>query len=968
MTVIHGFELVWERDIPELKTVAKFFRHLKTGAELLSMENDDENKTFGITFRTLPSDSTGVPHILEHAVLSGSQKYPVKEPFVELLKGSLHTFINAITFADKTVYPVASTNRKDFYNLVDVYLDAVFHPRITPDTLAREGWHYEFDENGTMIFKGVVFNEMKGAYSSPDNVMGRWSQQSVFPDTVYGVDSGGDPAEIPNLTYEQFRTFYETYYHPSNARIWFYGDDDTESRLAFVDNVLQDFERRDVNATIELQAPFEEPRRLVYAYDASAVEDEEEPKALVTVNWVLTDSLDAADLMAFNLMSRVLLNTSAAPLQKALIDSGLGEDVIGGGLSSEYRQPMFSVGLRGVNMDAVNAVEDAILEMLRQIVADGIDPDQIEATVNTYEFRLRELNTGGFPKGLLLLFNSLTTWLHDGDPLAPLAFDQPLQALKDALAANPRYFEGMIQRYLIDNQHRATVLLKPDATHGQQLNAAESTRLQETQAAMNEDDLAKIRADLEQMARYQNTPDSPEALAAIPRLTLDDLDREVKIYPREEHSLGGVKTLYHELHTNGIFYVDVAFDLFSLPQELLPYYSIFEMALVDMGTTTTDFVKLTQRIGQKTGGISASTFVSRAYELDTDVAWAVYRGKATMEHVGDLMDILRETLLDVNLSDRDRLRQILLEAKSGAEASIVPAGHAVARGRLGAHLSLDGWVEDQLDGVENLFFIRRLINDVETDWEGVQAKLLQVRDALLNRNAMLLNVTVDAASYGAAQGHLTAFAEAFPAKPVNRHAWQLPTLPQHEGLTIPAQVNYVAKGGSLYNVGYQPDGSVNVIKRHLSLTHLWNEIRLAGGAYGGGATFDGQNGVFAFWSYRDPNLDRSLGVYDATPDVLRQSVIDDSTLTSAIIGAISELDQPMMPDGKGYQSMLQYWLGITDGLRQQRRDEVLSTTAQDFVAFADALETMLHSADTVVIGSEGKIDGAAASLHKTRLL
>lgn len=967
MTELHGFELVWERDIPELHTRAKLFRHIKTGAELLSMENDDENKVFGVAFRTLPEDSSGVPHILEHAVLSGSKKYPVKEPFVELLKGSLHTFINAITFPDKTVYPVASINRKDFYNLVDVYLDAVFHPNITPDTLKREGWHYEFDEEGNLIFKGVVFNEMKGAYSSPDNVMGRWSQQAIFPDTVYGVDSGGDPSEIPNLTYEQFRAFYDRYYHPSNALIWFYGDDDTESRLALVNSVLKDFDRREINAEIALQPRFEAPRHLVYSYDAAAVEDET-PKALVTVNWLLTDSLDAVELMSLYLMSQVLLGTSAAPLQKALIDSGLGEEVIGGGLQGDLRQTSFSVGLRGVNVENAHEVEHFILAALRQIVQQGIDPDQIEATINTYEFRLRELNTGGYPKGLLLLFSALNTWLYGGDPLASLAFERPLQTIKDAVAQNPRYFEELIQRYLLDNTHRATVLLKPDAEYGQQLREAEAARLDEARAAMTEEDIANIQADVQRLIEYQNTPDSPEALATIPRLTLDDLDREVKVYPCESHQLGGVPTLYHELHTNGIFYVDVAFNLFALPPELLPYYSLFEAALVDMGTTKTDFVKLTQRIGQKTGGISTRTFISHARELNTDVAWAVYRGKATLPHVGDLLDILRETLLEVNLSDRDRLRQILLEQKSSYEAGIIPSGHVVAMSRLAGHLSLDGWADEQLSGIDYLFFLRRILNDLEHNWEDLRAKLETVRDLLLNRQAMLLNVTVDAEGYGTAQPHLAAFAEAFPAKPFEAQTWPFQPTLTPEGLLIPAQVNYVAKGGDLFAAGYQLDGSAIAIKRFISLTHLWNEVRLHGGAYGGGCSFDMQNGVFAFWSYRDPNLDRTLAVYDATPEVLRQIPLDEATLTSTIIGAVSELDKPLMPDAKGFQSLVHHWLGITDALRQQRRDELLSTTAQDFKDFADALAAMLPHADIVVIGSEQQIEQSRVPLQKKRLL
>lgn len=968
MTELHGFELLWERDIPELDTSAKMFRHSRTGAELLSMHNDDENKVFGVTFRTLPNDSTGVPHILEHAVLSGSKKYPVRMPFLEMVKGSLHTFLNAMTYPDKTVYPVASTNRQDFYNLADVYMDAVFHPNITPEVLMREGWHYEFDDNGAMIFKGVVFNEMKGAYSSPDGLMGRWSQQALYPDTVYGVDSGGDPAEIPNLTYEQFREFYETFYHPSNARIWFYGDDDLESRLAFVNNVLQEFDYHEINADIALQEVFDEPRRVVYPYDASESEDED-PKALVTVNWLLPDPLDPVRTMSFSLMSRLLLSNSASPLQKALIDSDMGEEVIGGGLSQQFRQMNFSVGLRGVQLGDSGMVEDVVMNALNHIVSEGIDPDQIEAVLNTYEFRLREMSVGGgFPKGLLMLFGALTTWLYDGDPIDGIAFEASLAAVKQAIADNPRFFEDMIQEYLIDNMHRVTVLLKPDETYAEQLGQAERDRLDETRSEMNDDAVQTVQSEAERLIAMQQTPDSPEALATIPRLTLADLDREIKLIPKAEQTIAGVPTLYHDLHTTGIFYVDVAFDMFALPQELLPYYSVFEAALIDMGTTQSDFVKFSNRIGKHTGGISPRTFVSHSKALQTDMAYAVLSGKATKENIDELLDIMRETLVDVNLNDRDRFRQIVLEMRSGFEAGIIPAGHAISAGRAKSHLALDAWIEEQIDGVDNLFFLRRLVNEVDTNWEAVHDKLVQVRDLLLNRNTMMLNVTTDVETYGSAQASLAAFVDAFPANDVVRHTWSKAALPPHEGLSIPAQVNYVAKAGNLFDVGYGGNGASLVINRFIGLNHLWNEIRLQGGAYGAGTSFDTDNGLFTFWSYRDPNLDRTLGVYDATPAWLRGETIDESVLTTAIIGTISDLDQPQTPQAKGYRSLIQHWLGISDAFRQQRRDEVLGTTAQHFVEFADVLEAMLNNTETVVIGSEQAIDGAAASLQKVRLL
>ncbi|HHE71483.1 MAG TPA: peptidase M16, partial [Chloroflexi bacterium] len=441
MTVDHAFELLEEREIPELNTRARLYRHVKTGAEVLSLENADENKVFGVTFRTPPTDSTGVPHIMEHSVLCGSRKYPVKEPFVELMKGSLNTFLNAMTFSDKTCYPVASQNVKDFYNLVDVYLDAVFFPRLTREIFEQEGWHYELEAlDQPLTYKGVVFNEMKGAYASPDSLIARYSEQSLFPDTVYRHDSGGDPEVIPELTYEAFRAFHARYYHPSNARIFFYGDDDPEARLRAVGEYLDAFEPLEVDSTIPLQPRLSQPRRLVFPYP---VGEENTPRSMVTVNWLLTENADPTEVLALNVLAYSLIETPASPLRKALIDSGLGEDVIGG-LDDSLRQVYFTAGLKGVDPERVDQVEALILDTLQRLSEEGIERATLEAALNTIEFRLREQNTGRYPRGLFVMLQALTNWLHDRDPLAPVAFEQPLQAVKEAYAADADYFTRLL--------------------------------------------------------------------------------------------------------------------------------------------------------------------------------------------------------------------------------------------------------------------------------------------------------------------------------------------------------------------------------------------------------------------------------------------------------------------------------------------------------------------------------------------
>jgi Zn-dependent M16 (insulinase) family peptidase len=568
---IHGFRLIREQDIPEIKTRALLYEHLKTGAEILSLSNEDENKVFGISFSTPPSDSTGLPHILEHSVLGGSRKYPVKEPFVELLKGSLKTFLNAMTYPDKTCYPVASQNLQDFYNLIDVYLDAVFYPRLTPYIFQQEGWHYELEAHDAPLrYKGVVYNEMKGAYSSPDNLISEFSFRSLFPDNAYGFDSGGDPKHIPSLTFEQFIDFHRRYYHPSNARIYFYGDDDPERRLSVMDEYLRDFERMEIDSMVRLQAPFEEPRRIIRSFAAGADEGTG-LKGMITLNWLLPQGADSELNLAMHFLEYILLGMPGSPLRKALIESRLGEGLVGAGLGSETRQLYFSTGLKGIDLDNVDRIKDLIIRTLTGLAGNGIDPNDIEAAMNSIEFSLRENNTGGLPRGLSLMLRALTTWLYNEDPLALVAFEAPLKAVKSAMGANKRFFEDMIRRYFLDNSHRTSLILRPDPDMDRKEREAEEKRLSKAKGEMAGDDIESVISNVKRLKEIQETPDSPEALATIPMLRLSDLDRMNKIIPLETGMEAGTSILYHDLFTNGIAYLDLGFSLHGLAQRLLPY-------------------------------------------------------------------------------------------------------------------------------------------------------------------------------------------------------------------------------------------------------------------------------------------------------------------------------------------------------------------------------------------------------------
>lgn len=956
MTELHGFDLIQEREIPELNSQARLFRHLKTGAELLSVENNDENKVFGVTFRTPPSDSTGLPHIMEHAVLCGSRKYPVKEPFVELLKGSLQTFVNAWTFSDKTCYPLASQNLRDFYNLIDIYLDAVFYPNITPQVLQQEGWHYELDNpSDPLAYKGVVFNEMKGAYSDPDNLIGRYIQQTLFPDTPYGVDSGGDPAAIPDLTYEQFKRFHDAYYHPSNALLWFYGDDDPGERLRFVNKILTDFDRLDAQPVVPLQPPFEAPQKFVYSYAAGEGEGN---KGILTVNWVLAEVTDPEMSLAFAILNHILIDTPASPLRKALIDSGLGEDLAGIGLDADIRQMVFSTGLKGIAVENADAVERLIVDMLSALAEQGIEQDMIEAAVNTVEFSLRENNTGSFPRGLLLMVWALRTWLYGADPMTPLAFEAPLAVIKEHLAAGEPYFEQLIRRYLVENPHRTTILMKPDSDHQQRLDAAEKERLTQARAVMSDADVQKVIEDMQALKRRQETPDTPEALATIPSLALEDLDKKNKLIPLEVLEAHGCPILYHDLFTNGIVYLDLGFDLHALPGEYLPYIGLFGRVLLEMGTETEDFVKLSQRIGRKTGGIEPGSLVSMVRNTSRSTAWQFLRAKSTVAQADDMLAILRDVLLTAKLDNQERFRQLVLEEKAGQEADLIPRGHLVIRSRLLAHLNEADWASEQMGGVDYLFFLRQLAKDVDQDWPAVLEKLEAIRARLVNRRAMICNVTLDADNWAGFEPKLSGFLASLPAAEPAPLAWTPHHSRVNEGLAIPAQVNYVGKGASLYALGYQFHGSLFPVLNYLRTTWLWERVRVHGGAYGAFCTFDHRSGALSFLSYRDPNVKNTLDSYDESGRFLHDLNLSDDELLKSIIGAIGTLDAYQLPDAKGYTSMARYLVGDTDAMRQQMRDEVLSTTQADFKRFAEVLDGVKDNGVVVVLGSPEAIAGA----------
>lgn len=960
----HGFTVVRERALPEINSTVRHYRHERTGAELLSLINGDENKVFGVSFATPPADSTGVAHILEHAVLCGSRKYPVKEPFVELMKSSLYTFLNAMTFPDKTCYPVASQNVKDFYNLIDVYLDAVFFPRLSPQIFEQEGWHYELETvDGPLNYKGVVFNEMKGNYSSPDGMLRELSQQSLYPDITYGFDSGGDPKHIPELTYNELKAFHQRHYHPSNAKLFFYGDDDPDERLRLLDGWLRQFDPLAVDAGVPLQPRFTSPKRLTRSYPAGQAREQPQELArssMLTVNFMLAEASDVERALALRILEHILIGTAAAPLHKALIDSGLGEALAGDGLDQHLRQPMFSVGLKGIAAAAADKVAQLIEDTLRGLAVEGIAPLTVEAALNTVEFELRESNTGTFPRGISFMLQALRSWLHGGDPVAELAFNDPLGAIKTKLAGGDRYFERLLKDQFVDNRHRTVLLLNPDLELSQREAREERSRLETARSGMTARELKEVAAATDALKRTQQRPDPPEALATIPTLKLSDLPRQNKAIPCEVTSIGPTRVLYHDLATNGIVYLDVGFDLHRLAPELVPYVPLFGRALLETGAGSDDFVRLSQRIGRSTGGIWPQRWTSTKAGGTACTAWLNLRSKALPGQTGELLAILRDVLGRARLDDRARFQQLVLEQKASLESRLVPAGSSYVDKRLRACLFESDWAEEQMGGVSQLLFLRRLADDVATDWEGVLAKLEDIRSTLVDRGSVVCNVTAEADHWAKLKPQLADFLAELPRRAATAAPWPVAEGPAAEALLVPAKVNYVGKGAGLYRHGRRPNGSHLVARRYLRTTWLWDKIRVQGGAYGGQCMFDRYSGGFTFVSYRDPNLIATLDTYDRTADFLSNTELSQSELVRNIIGTIGEIDTYRLPDAKGYVSMQWYLIGDTEEARQRAREEVLSTTMADLRGFADAMAAVAADGRVVVLGSEQAIAAANA--------
>ncbi len=944
------FELIWKREIKELDSVATFYRYKKNGAQILSIQNKDENKVFGITFRTPPKDSTGVAHILEHSVLCGSKKYPLKEPFVELLKGSLQTFLNALTFPDKTSYPVASQNKTDFYNLIDVYLDAVFNPLLTKEIFFQEGWHLEIDPEDIKKSQivGVVYNEMKGAYSSPDSMLIEYSQQSLFPGSPYGFDSGGHPDEIIKLSYEEFKNFHERYYHPSNSRIFFWGDDPEEERLEIIDRYLSKFDQQEIDSAIWSGQRFSGPKEFEYKYPS-----EGDGKSMITFNWLLEETSLLYVNFGLQILEYLLINMDSSVLKKNLIESGLGEGICGIGLEEDLKQMYFSTGLKGVCSKDFGKVWDVVLDTMEDVYKNGFDKDLVEAAINSFEFDLRELNSGNLPRGLVVMFRALTTWLYDEDPLLLLCFEKPLNFIKQNISEGERIFEELIAKYFLNNPHRTTVKLIPSEKLRDEIDKRELEKVHEVLSQI--EDIEKYREQIESLKEYQKKQDLPEDLQRIPYVKTGDLSKEESDIPTKVERMGRSNVLYHDLFTNNILYLDIAFDLKYLPQRYINYVNLIGRAITEMGTSRHDYVSLDKLIQAKTGGIHHETFVSKHLETEKDVGYLIVRSKVMRDNLPWVFEILNEVLSDLYLKNKERFLQILMQEKAKIETGLIPAGHMVVSTRLKSKLDSSAWINEQIGGISYLLFLRYLIKEVENNFDKVAEDLEKIKGFLFNSTRITFNLTGSGNLLDKADIYLKELYDTLSPKRRSPHRMIYEVVSGNEGINIPAQVNYVGKGMNLTGVGYKFKGSHLVATRYLKNTYLWNKVRVEGGAYGAMVSLDRFSNILSFVSYRDPNTWDTLKVYDGASEFLKDIDISDSELEKAIVGTIGDIDRYRLPDAKGLLAMMRYLVGDNKDKRQKLRNEVLSCTRNDFKELGELISCLRDKGTVVILGYEKKI-------------
>jgi presequence protease len=965
----HDFRILRVEQIPEIRVTAYEIEHERTGAKVLHLHCDDRENLFSIGFRTPPRDSTGVPHILEHSVLAGSERYPLKDVFNELLRGTLQTFINAFTYPDKTIYPVASQEKRDFFNLARVYTDLVLRPRLLRETFLQEGHHLEFAENGELTVSGIVYNEMKGAYSSPEALLYKAIQENLYPETPYACDSGGDPEKIPDLTYEQFREFHRTFYSPTNARFFLSGNIPTEEHLSFLAEMLAGFDRVAVDSSILIQPRWKSPRA-VHGFFPIDREEKLEGKTTVNLAWMTAENTAGGMAMLLAIVADLLVGSAASPLRKALIDSGLGEDLSPvTGLERDLKQIAFAVGLRGTDPGKAPQIEALILDSLRDVAAKGFERELIEGTLHQVEFHGREMIRGNYPYGIVLMGRAYHTWLYDGDPLTDMNFPRTIREIRRKWETNPALFREVVRQWFLDNPHRLLSIMEPSRTFHEEREKKARERMARVAASLSEEERIQIRQETLRLKRFQTEPDLPEAAATLPKLKIGDISREIETIPTEKATAGGVPVLCHDLFTNGIAYLDLAFDVSDIPEELQPYLPLLGKLTTQMGAAGLSYEAMAKRISLRTGGLGVNLAAGATAAGRGNWQKMVFSVKSLHRNTDEAIGIVRDILTEGDLNDAARMRELILEKRNGLHASVIPSGHLFAQMAAAASLSLPAWRTEQWHGRTQLRLIAGTADHLNDLREEIREKLARLRKIVFVRNRLLLNMTADSEGLqrlAAAADGLTAALPAGnpPANPEVRNHRSV-----HIGIAIPVQVCYVVKVLAAPPYADPLSAPLFVLARQLSNGYLYRHIRVQGGAYGGSCRYDPVSGLFAFLSYRDPHLTETLDIYRNAVDFVCNNPVPQEELEKAVIGAIGALDRPLDPAGRGYTALIREFSGLTDPIRRRFREDVLTITMERLQEaarryFPSAAETAVFA----VCASEERLRKANEVLHDKLVL
>ncbi|KAI5314562.1 hypothetical protein L3X38_043738 [Prunus dulcis] len=960
-----GFKKVTEEYIGECKSKALLFRHKKTGAQVISMSNDDEEKVFSIIFRNPLKDSTGISQILQRSVYCGSRKYPVKNPFEEVIGGTLGNFSEKFIYSDRTCYVVTSTHTKDFYNLVDMNLDAVFFPKCVEDLqiFRQEGWHFELnDPSGDISYKGAVFNQMKEYYSQPEpiSILKKTTRQAIFPETTYGFDCAGDPKVIPQLSFKEFKEFHRKYYHPSNARIWFYGDDDPTERLRTLSEYLDMFDASSApnESRIKPQKLFSEPVRIFKKYPSIPFADLKK-KNMVCLSWLLCDGpLDMETERTIQVLLHLMSGTIFCPLKRILLENGFVDVFIE--VSVDLLQPLFSVGVMSVSHDDILKVEELVMSTLKKLAKGGFDSDTLEVSLNGMELNLREYNDEPYTRGVSLLVRSMDKWIFDMDPFEPLKYGKFLTALKSRIQkeGSKAVFSPLIEKFILHNPHRVVVEMQPDPQKASRAEKAEKEILGKVKASLTDKDLAGLVRATQELRLKQATPDPPEAMRSVPSLSLQDIPKEPTTVPKEVDYINGVKVLQHDLFTNDVLYTDIVFDMSSVKQELIPLVPLFCYALQNMNTKDTCFVGLRHLIVRKTGGISIESMIRCTEDPCCHI---IVRGKAMAKRAEDLFHLINYLLQEVQFTDHRWLKQLVSHAIVQYQQSAELEGQNIIALRMDAKLNFFGWIREQMCGISHLEFLQALEKKVDQDWERISSALEEIRKSLFTRKGCIINMTAEGKNLTKSEQFVDKFLDFLPGNsPCATTTWNARLPCVNEAIVVPTPLNHVGKSVNIHNTGYRVNGRTDVISTFLVGARTWLPDRtVISGAVYASYRFDNYSGACSFLPSGDTNLLKTLDRYDNTGDFLRQMEMDNDTLKKAIIQALkNDSCEYLDPKAKGYNSLEQYLTGVTEEERKRRHEEMLSTSLKDFKEFADAFDAVKDKGVVVAVGAPNDVHAA----------